>query len=263
MRLWYYLTIIGVNIKLSFKEAFVNPFSAFMFITGKIVRFGLFIFFLVFLFRKVPPIAGFDFYDLVFYFLVFNLIDSLAQWLMRGAYMFDSRVYNGEYDYIRLYPVNTLVYSLFSYIDPLDLATLPVFIGYFIYFVKSYYVIPPPVVVVGFVIALLLSLIAVAGLHIMAMAAGFKSPVTGELLWVWRNLSQMGRVPTKIYHQTIYWVLTYIIPVTLIINLPAAIWRQEVGLTSLVWVGLVDGFILTLGVWLWSRWQRGYKSVSS
>ncbi len=259
----HYLRIIYRVSLLSFKQGFYHPISALFFIIGKLLRFVFFLFFLVFLFKKVPPLAGFDFYDLVFYFLIFNLIDSLAQWLMRGAYYFDAKLYNGEYDYTHLYPVNHLVYNLFAYIDPLDFVTLPVFIGYFIYFVVNYYHTPPPLTLITFVWALILSFLAVVGIHIITMAAAFKSPVTSDLLWIWRNLSQMGRVPTQIYPPLIYFLLTYILPVTLIINYPALVWNQSLKTTQTFFIGLINFGIFLFGLFIWQRWRKNYKSVSS
>ncbi|NOY14615.1 MAG: hypothetical protein GXP43_00150 [bacterium] len=258
-----YLPIIRQNMLMSFKQGLYNPFSALIFIIGKIVRFVFFLLFLFFLFKKVPPIAGFDLYDLMFYFLVFNLIDAIAQALWRGVYHFDAKLYDGSFDYTSLYPVNTLFYHLFNYIDPLDIITLPIFIGYFIFFVVKLYFVPAPIFVVGFIISLFFSLLAVMGIHILAMSLSFKSKITGELLWIWRNFSQLGRVPVRIYSKAVYFFLLYIIPVAFIINLPARVWQANISLnTWLIGIG-VDLLILIIGLITWRRLRRSYVSVSS
>ncbi len=182
---------------------------------------------------------------------------------MRGAYYFDAKLYNGEYDYIHLYPINNLFYNLFAYIDPLDFVTLPIFIGYFIYFVINYYHIPPFSTLVTFILALILAFLAVVGIHIMAMAAAFKSPITGDLLWIWRNLSQMGRVPTQIYPAFVYFLLTYILPVTFIINYPALVWNQNLNPVQTLFIGLINICVFLFGLFIWQHWRKNYKSVSS
>ncbi len=258
-----YLSIIFWNMVLSFKQGFYNPISATLFILAKLIRFAFFILFLWFIFSKVPAVAGFDFNDLVFYFLIFNLIDSLAQWLFRGAYSFAGQVVYGSFDYIRLYPVKSLFYSLFAYIDPFDLITLPVFIGYLIYFIHFHYYLPGFWLVIGFFISLAFSLLAVAGIHIFAMSLAFKSQVTGEVLWIWRNLAQMGRVPTKIYIYPIWYFLTYFLPVTLIINLPAMVWQGRVSWFVFILGLLADVAIFLVGLFVWQRLASGYKSTLS
>ncbi len=259
----YYWQIIFSQFWLSFKQGFYHPLSAFLFILAKIIRFFSFLAFFFLIFHKVKSIAGFSFYDLVFYYLVFTLVDTLSQLLGRGAYNFDAKVIDGSFDYDSVYPINGLFYNLFAYIDPLDLVTLPVFVAYFAYFVQRWYYWPDPAHLAAFLISILFSTLAILAIYILAMAVGFLSPMTGEVLWIWRNLSRLGRVPARIYPRQIYYFLLYFLPVVIIINYPAMVWQAKISWLDWAWSLVIEIFILFMSIFIWHLARHRYRSASS
>ena len=101
-KIWWLLTrdsfsvVLGQKVALSF------------FLIGKIIRFVFFIGFLVFLIKGTGGIAGFNSNQVIFFFLVFNVIDVLAQFFFREVYRFRPKIVSGDFDLTLSKPVNAL-----------------------------------------------------------------------------------------------------------------------------------------------------------
>ncbi len=259
----FYLRIIWTNFWLSFKEGFTNPLSALLFISGKLLRFVFFLLFFFFIFKKVKLIAGYTFNDLLFYYLVFVLVDSISQFLGRGAYFFDSLVINGNLDKTFLYPVNDIFINLFSYLDPLDLITIPFFLTYFLYFIHHSYYWPSLSRLLAFSLSFLLSIAATLAIYLLSMALGLTTPLTGELLWIWRNTSKLGRLPVNIYPRFISYLLFSLLPVGIIINGPVLIWQARIGWWEWFLFTIFEVSFILIAISSWYQALKHYQSASS
>ena len=82
LKVWMRTTLAVFSADLS------NRFAASIFIIGKVLRFLFFLGFLYLLVGKTKVLAGFSLYQVVFFFLTFNLIDVTAQLFLRGVYHF-------------------------------------------------------------------------------------------------------------------------------------------------------------------------------
>src|SRR4030043_1196706 len=70
----------------------LNSWEGVLFILGKVTRFLLFFIFLFAILSSSKALAGYNKEQVIFFFLVFNLIDILGQFFFRGAYRFRSLV---------------------------------------------------------------------------------------------------------------------------------------------------------------------------
>ena len=104
--------------------AFASRFGAVLFTFGKIIRFGFFLIFLSVIMSKTNSLGGFTIWQVILFFLTFNLIDTISQFLWRDVYRFRSYIISGSFDLILTKPISPLFRSLFGGSDILDLFTL-------------------------------------------------------------------------------------------------------------------------------------------
>ena len=90
-------------------------------------------YFLFVLLSATKTLAGFNFYEVIFFYATFNLIDVIPQLLLRETYRFRAYVVQGFLDYILTKPISPLFRSLFGGSDILDLPMLFLSLGFLIY----------------------------------------------------------------------------------------------------------------------------------
>ena len=249
---------------LSFLSVFgANRLSALLFLLGKFVRFFFFLIVLLLFVGKAKVLAGYTLDQVIFFFLVFNLVDISAQFLFRGVYWLRSKLISGRFDYTLLRPVNPLFNVLFSHPDPLDLITLFFLIGFMVVFVLKRGLVANLSSVFLFFLLLVNAFILALALHIIVCAFGIITLEVDNAIWILRDLSRMGRVPVDIYAPPLRRILTFLTPVAIMITFPA---KALMGILS--WQGVVFSFVISslfLGgaFWFWRFALTRYTSASS
>lgn len=242
--------------------AFVSRFGAAAFILGKVLRFAFFLFFLLILGSKTRSIAGFSIYEIIFFFATFNLVDTTAQFFLREVYRFRYYVTSGEFDYFLTKPISPLLRSLFGGSDILDLPILLLSIIFIVYsaahlgtvnlFSSLLYVL---LIANGLLLAL--------SLHILILAMGVLTTEIDHTIMIYRDITQMGRLPIDIYKQPLSWILTYILPVAIMMTTPAKALIGSLNLSILVAAFIISLTFLVLSVKIWQFALKNYSSVSS
>lgn len=246
----------------SFAISLISRFGALLFLTGKILRFSFFLLLLFLLLGKTRSLVGYNLWQAVFFFLTFNLIDLTAQLFFREVYRFRSMVISGNFDLVLSKPINPLFRVLAGGADFLDFLTLIPLIFFIIYAAVKM----GGVAFIGVFLYLLLYfnaiLIAVA-LHIVVASIGILTTEVDNAIMLYRDFSNMTRIPVDVYHQPIQAFLIFVIPVGVMITFPA---KALMGLLSPGWIL----FSFSLGIfsfWLslrfWNFSLRRYSSASS
>jgi len=255
LKLWWLMT------RNSFISVFNTRTALFIFLFGKLIRFGFFVFFLIFLIKGINNLAGYNLNQTIFFFLTFNLVDIISQFLFREVYRFRPQIVSGDFDLTLVRPLNALFRSLLGGADIIDLLTIPPLIYGLIYIGGMLH--PSFVNVLLYLVLILNGLIIAAAFHIAVLAIGVITVEVDNTIMVYRHLVSLGRFPIDIYQEPLRGLLTYIIPVGVMITLPAKILMgigTPIGvLTSLV-VGVVVFFISTR---FWNYALRYYTSASS
>lgn len=256
LKTWFLMTVNSIQ------TSFASRWGAILFILGKIIRFGFFFFLLVLVVGKTKALAGYDLSQIIFFFLTFNLVDILAQALYREAYRFRGLVTSGDLDLVLVKPVHPLLRVLFGGVDVLDIITLVPLLALIVYYTGQ----------LGslnlFSVGLYLLLVANALLlatafHIAALAVGVLTTAVDHTMWIYRDLTSMGRIPVDFYSGFIRALLTFVIPVGIMMTFPA---KAIMGLLSgpLVFYSFIIGIVLfgtSLKFWNWSLTR--YSSASS
>ncbi len=256
LRVWYLTTSNAVSKDLS------NRLGAFLFVLGKASRLLLFGAFLFLLFSNRRTLAGYSLPEAILFFLTFNLIDSLSQLLFRGVYYFRNLVVRGELDYILSRPIRPLFAVLTSHTDVLDFILLwPIAAALVFSFSKI-----PGLNLLNYFVYLALifnGLLLAAAFHILILALAITTSEVDNAVMIYRDLSSLGRVPVDLYREPIRFLVTFVLPVGIMVTFPV---KALMGLLSLpvILISLVVTavfFIFSLKVW--GRSLRDYSSASS
>lgn len=256
LKLWYLLSIFSTQIGLE------SRFGAVFFLIGKFLRFIVFFFFIFILASTVKYIAGYTLWQMILIFATFNLIDVSSQFFFREVYKFRGYVVQGTLDYFLIKPVIPLFRFLFGGADALDLPILITSIVLvFISLIKV-----GDVTWVGIVlyIALILNALTISlSFHIFILALGILTTNVDNLLWLYRDLIEMGKIPVTLYKYPLRGIITFVIPVGIMITFPAQAAFGDL-FPELVLLSFLMGFIFILlsGVF-WRFSIKRYSSASS
>ncbi len=254
-KIWYIMTVHSIEVHL------VNRLSSSLFIFGKLLRFGMFLAFMYFLFFGVKQLAGFNRWETLLFLISFFLISSAGQMFFREIYRFRGRVVSGDFDFDLVKPIHPLFRNLLGGFDPLDIVTLPFFI---IALVKVLEQIHFGVVgVLLYIVLVLNGILIMTALHIFVAGFGVMTTEVDHAMLIYRDLETMGRYPIEIYKHPLRGILTYLIPIAVTFTLPV-----EALLGLLSWQPIIIAFTLgVLSFWFslkfWDFSLKHYSSASS
>jgi len=254
--LWQKLTVNSFLISLT------SRFNASIFLLGKIMRFGFFIVFLLAIFTNTRFLANYSVLQTIFFFLSFNLVDNVTQLFFREAYRFRPLIVTGQFDLILVKPMNPLFRALAGGADPLDLIMLIPFIGALV-FVGSKIGNVTMISLLSYTVLLINGFLIATAFHILVLALAILTTEIDHTVMIYRDLTSMGRVPIDIYQEPLRSILTFVIPVGMMMTFPA---KAFLGLMSLpfIIISLAFGtifFLICLRFWRYALSQ--YTSASS
>ena len=260
-RLSYYLSIWWRMSKNSFIGAFHAKIAFTIFLLGKILRFVFFAGFLFFLIKGSNNLAGYSVNQAIFFFLTFNFIDIMAQFLFREVYRFRPMIVSGDFDLVLTKPFSALFRVLLGGADMIDLVTIPPL------FVAMYWfgltLSPNLANSLLYLLLLVNGLFIATAFHIAALGLGIVTLEIDHSIMIYRDLMSLGRFPIDIYREPLKSVLTYLVPVGLMITVPA---KALMGLVTLQGVFLSFGVAMVaifLSLRFWHLALRYYTSASS
>jgi len=246
----------------SFRVAIETWQGAVLFLVAKLLRFGFYFAVIYTVVSKVRMFSGYDLNQVVFFFLTFNLVDVLSQLLFREVYRFRPMVVSGDFDLVLVKPMNPLLRVVLGGGDFLDLVTLVPLVGGIIYYVSL-------LGNISFVNGLVYFVLVVNGifisfwLHVVVCAICILTTDVDHAIMIYRDFTSMARVPTDIYSKFLQGMLTFFVPVVIMITFPA---KAMLGALSGWGVGLaflISGIIFFLSKGFWRYSLKRYTSASS
>jgi len=100
LRIWFMVA------KMAARTYLLNLLATLLFLVGKVVRFLLFFAFLFAVLSSNNTLAGYNREQVIFFFLVFNLVDIMVQFFFRGVYQFRPIFgWTDIFDFITLIPL--------------------------------------------------------------------------------------------------------------------------------------------------------------
>lgn len=254
-KIWFLMTKNSFLVTLSQKKLF------FLFLFGKLIKFFMFLAFIYFILQKTNNLAGYTMTQTIFFFLTFNFVDIISQFLYRHVYSFRPLLVSGDFDLILSKPMNSLFRVLMGGTDAIDLVTIPPLIMALIYI--GALLNPSILQVAGYIILLLNGLLIATAFHIAVAAFGVITLEIDHTIMIYRDLTDLGKFPVEIYREPVRSFLTFVVPVGIMITFPV---KTLIGLTS-VWgivLSIIFGsMLLFLSIRFWNLALRHYTSASS
>lgn len=234
-----------------------------LFLIGKIIRFLIFFVFLFVVSGSSGSVISYSREQVIIFYLIFNLTEILSQFLFRGAYWFRSLVVSGDYDLDLLKPLPSFFRPVFGWTDILDLFTLiPLIIYLFLYVSDNSYSLGNLNIFL-FLVLLINSLVIAFSFHLMICGVCVLTTEIDSLILAYRDISSMARFPTDIYSKEVQLILTFVIPIVILVTIPA---KALMSLVSWQWtvLSLLVGVIfLFVSLTFWQYVLKRYSSASS
>ena len=256
LRVWLYMAMA------SFQSFFVSRIGAILFLFGKVMRVLFFLGFLIILVLKTKALVGYDLWQVILFYLTFNLIDAITQMLFREVYRFRQSIISGDFDFVLIKPFNSLFRSLFGWTDFLDFLTLvPLFvaIGYIINKIGN-------VSAFGIVIYLLMilnALLIAASFHIIVLSLAVLTTEIDHAIMIYRDITGMGKLPIDIYTEPIRSFITFAIPVGIMMSYPVEVLLGRLNFISVIIAFAVSFTLFFISIVSWKYSLRCYTSASS
>lgn len=260
-RLFYYLKIWILMSRNSFLIWFSQAGLLSLFLIGKILRFGFFFAFLFFLIKGAGGLVGYSTNQVVFFFLTFNLIDILAQFLFREVYRFRPLIVSGDFDLVLVKPLNPLFRSLLGGADMIDLITIPPLILALIYVAGLLN--PSGLSTLYYLLLVINGLLIAAAFHIAVLALGIITLEIDHTIMIYRDLANLGRFPIDIYKEPLKGILTYLVPIGIMVSLPVKALLGLVSLPGVLWSLGLGVITIYLSIKFWNFALTKYTSASS
>jgi len=260
-RIIYYIKLWLLMSKNSFLGTLAQKKLMAFFLIGKIVRYSFFIFFLYFLLLGTESLAGYSTNEVIFFYLTFTLITTLSQLIFREVYKFRQLVVTGDLDLILVKPYSTLFRVLAGGADFIDLIVLP-FLIFAIYYVGRT-LSPTNYDVLIYVLLVVNGILLSMAFYIAVLAMALVTLEIDHTIMIYRDIENLARLPVDIYREPIKSVLTFIIPLGIMVTLPA---KSFIGLANPVSIFIAFGICIVavyFSLKLWTRALKNYASASS
>lgn len=242
--------------------AFISRFGAVLFVLGKILRFVFFFFLIVIISSRTTAISGFSLWQMMLFYVSYNLVDLTGQFLLREVYRFRSQIVNGNFDYTLIKPISPLFRAMFGGSDILDLFMIFITFGFLIITLQHL----PPFNLSSFMLYILLivnALIIEFAFHIFTLSVGILTSEVDNTIMLFRDISSMAKYPVDIYKEPLRGFITFIIPIGIMMTFPAKVLMGFLSFQFVVISFLFGCAFFFMSVKSWQYALRKYASASS
>lgn len=256
-KIWFLMS------KNALQEQVTSLLAAIFFTLGKVVRFIFFFIFLYTVVSSTKSLAGYDANQVILFFLIFNIVDITTQFFFRGVYVFRSMIVSGDLDLHLMKPLPSFFHPLFRRTDILDFVVLVPLLIFTLWFILARGLAPNLTFLFYFFVFYLNALVVAFAIHLFISSIGVITLAVDHLIEVYRDLLNLARFPTDIYQRSIQTILTFAMPIIIMITVPA---KVLMGLLSWQWAALsfvISGVVLWGSLKFWKYALTQYSSASS
>lgn len=245
------------------QETFVNRGTNTLFFIGKVIRLAMSLVVLLLIKQNIKTFSGYTGDQMVVFFLVYQFIESIAQSLFRGVYMFGRQVRNGEFDFDLLKPINPLFRALMGNPDINDVIFLIPSTAISIYILSTLNLDITLHSVLMFGLLLINSFIIAVALHVIVLAIAIFTTDVDGVVWLYRDLARLGQFPISAYLELMRFTLFFVVPIGMMLTIPAEVLISVEPTYSLWLASLVGISFFGFSLWLWNTALKNYTSASS
>ncbi len=237
--------------------------SSTLFIVGKLLQFVFSLIIINSIFKNTGTIKDYAQEEATIFVLVYFIMDSITQFFFRAIYTFRPVLLKGDYDLDLLKPLPSYFRPLLSRPDFFDLPPLIIQIIALFFFLNRYQILITPTNFFAFVLIAMNGVLLAFSVFLLIASFSILTTEVDNLIWTYRSLSNAARLPVDIYPRFFQFILTGIVPVAIIITLPA---KALLGLLNPQVLGLsllITIFFVYSSVFLWRKSLKHYSSASS
>ena len=243
----------------SIKTAFQSKAGVVIFTIAKFFRFGMFFYFISFLVTKTQTLKGYSQNEAIVIYLMFTLIDTIAQIFFREVYRFRSLVVSGELDGVLIRPYHPFLRVLVGGMDPMDALALIPYLAITFYYISLL----PHITTQNLLISatfFINGLVLAAGFHIIVLALAIITTNIDHAIMIYRDISSTARFPIEIYREPLRALITFVIPIGIMASYPSRALFGKLHLSTAVFALCVSGFFLYVAIASWNHALKRYQS---
>ncbi len=252
------LQIFFLFSRFALKTILYQPVGAIFFLIGKLLRFGMYFFFVFYLISNTKILAGYSFNQTLIFFLTFNVIDTAAQLFFREVYRFRPLVVSGELDSILIKPYHPFLRILVGGVDLLDFVSIVVYIALLVFFMSKISLFS--INIFFFILLILNGLLIATAFHIMVLALGILTTEVDHTIMIYRDLTRIGTFPIDIYQEPLRSIFTFILPIGIMMTFPVKSLFGFLSLQTITASFAVGGILILFALFLWDRALKKYQS---
>lgn len=242
---------------------FVNRWSNILFLFGKSLRLIVSLVFLFVLKQRVTQFGGYTTDQVIIFFLTYQFVDLAAQIFFRGVYLFTNKIRSGEFDFTLVKPISSLYLTLLGKPDFNDTLFLIPTTAVSIWIASTLDIQFTLAGIIWYLALLLNGFLIITALHILVLVVGILITEVEGIVWMYRDLNRLGQFPITIYMEPLKLALFFLVPIGMMITIPAEV---LLGLNPSypLWLVFLFGlgfFFVSLRLWKWSLSK--YTSASS
>jgi len=260
-RLPYYFKIWVFMSKNSFLMVLTRKKLFFMFLLGKILKFIFFGLFLYFIVTGSGELAGYSVEQIIFFFLTFNIVDVFGQFFYREVYRFRPILISGEFDLVLTKPMSSLFRILMGGSDVIDLVTIPLLLAAVIFVGSSFN--PDPLQIILYILLIINAMIIATAFHIAVASLAIITLEIDHSIMIYRDILDLGKLPVDIYKEPLRSILTFVLPVGIMITLPGRVLMGLASPAGIIASFVVAAIVIFVAFKLWNIALKYYTSASS
>jgi len=261
----WYLKLYGMFFSQYLKALMHSRTDFFIgFLAFFMIQFGG-IAFIALVFRQIPDLLGWSFYDLLFIYGFANIPRGLDHmftdylWLLAG-----NVIVVGEFDRYLLRPIHPLFQIIAQRFQPDGIGEAIIGILLVVYAsIKGGIEFTPGKLFI-FIILVFFATIIYTSIKLSLASLAFWIKRSQSILFMFYSMSDFAKYPLAIYHKFIRTFITYIVPFALTAYIPASYF---LGASSLLKsLGLTIGISiisLTIGLVMFNQGMKQYESVGN
>lgn len=262
-RITTYYKIWRIFATTALQETFVNRGAHVLFFTGKAIRFSMSLLFLYLIKQNITTFAGYTASQMIVFFLTYQFVDVFSQVLFRGVYLFSNLIRTGDFDFLLCRPVSPLFCALVGKPDINDALFLIPTTAVSIYIFSTLGISVTLQTFLLYCVLLLNSLLIALSLHILILVIGILTTQVDGVVWIYRDVSYLGRFPVTMYLQPLRFLLFFIVPIGIMTTIPTQILIGTQPTYSIFISCLVGVTSIVTSTWLWKQALMRYTSASS
>ena len=261
-RMWFYIKLFPFFVSKSIKSRMSYRLDFFLGLIANAMRQSLGFVFIWAVFRGIPEINGWNFYEMMFVYGMQAICVGLYEFLFAGIWSVENYVQDGELDRLMLRPVSTLFSVMAADVTFHGLGAALFGVAICIISLIQLEISLGLGLILYWVITILTGTLIYFSLNMLAATLAFRMTRISSILMIVNNLSEFSKYPMKIYSNGLQIFLSFVLPFAFTSFYPSAFILGK-AISVIYWAGpiIVAGVCLFLSGLFWRIGLKSYQSA--